>query len=510
MSVLPTLPIVVTLLSAILALLARRRPRLQEAIAVSGAVALLAAAVALLLRVAGEGVVVSRMGSWPSPFAIVLVADRLAALMVTLTGVVALTVVIYARAEVATEQRTSGFYPLLHVLLAGVCGAFLTGDLFNLFVWFEVLLIASFVLLVLGGGRRQLAGAIRYVALNLLSSAIFLTGVGMVYGVAHSLEMAELRGRLALVAEDHPGLVLAIAALMSLSFALKAGLFPLFFWLPASYPTPPAAISALFAGLLTKVGVYALLRVLTLVFPPLPGLFPTLLAAAALTMLTGVAGAYAQRDVRRILSFHIISQIGYMVMGLGLLTALDPDVRRAALAAAIFYIGHHILVKTALFLVGGTVRSLRGTEALDGLGGLAVTTPWLAALFAVFAASLAGIPPLSGFWAKLAILQAGLSAGAYLAVGAAVATGLVTLLSMLKIWNEAFFRPEPRSAAPPPEPPGRPRLALLVLPVIALAVLSLWLGLAPQALLGFAQEAAGQLLDPVEYLAAVQVPGGGG
>ena len=273
-----------------------------------------------------------------------------------LTGITGLAVAVYSLGSIDAGREAHGYHPLFHVLLMGVSMAFLTGDLFNLYVAFEVMLMASFVLLALGGERAQLEGAVKYVTLNLLSSAVFLAAVGVLYGVAGTLNMADLA--LAVQRGTAPGLVTTLACLFLVAFGIKAAVFPLFFWLPASYHTPPVAVSALFAGLLTKVGVYALVRAFTLVFTGDTALTHGLiLAVAVLTMVTGVLGAAAQFEFRRVLSFHIVSQIGYMVLGLGLFTPL-------ALAGTVFYLIHHIVVKTNLFLVGGIVKRLGGTLEL--------------------------------------------------------------------------------------------------------------------------------------------------
>jgi multicomponent Na+:H+ antiporter subunit D len=510
---LPALPIVIPLLTACVCLLFGHRARLQRGLAVLGACGLLIAAIALFARVWVDGSLVLYVGGWPAPFGITLVADLLAALMVLVAALMHLAVSTYSLANLDARRQRYGYFAFLNVMLMGVCGAFLTGDLFNLYVWFEVMLIGSFVLLVLGGGRTQLEAGIKYVTLSLLSSALFLAGVGVIYGIAHTLNMAHLSERLALAAKTDPWLVVAASVLLLLSFGLKAAVFPLYFWLPASYHTPAPAVSAIFAGLLTKVGVYALIRVFTVVLPPSSYMLHLLLILAGLTMLLGVLGAVSQSQIRRILSFHIISQIGYMVMGLALLVAPDPATRRLGVAAAVFYIAHHIVVKTNLFLIGGTVRALTGNERLDRLGGLLNRTPWLAILFLVPALSLAGLPPLSGFWAKLAIIKAGFEARQYALTVVAIFAGLLTLVSMLKIWNEAFWKPAPGDALETRDeekqsiPPLRPRrLALLVTPSVALASLTVAIGLYPQALLSASQRAADELLDRTGYVSAVVVP----
>jgi multicomponent Na+:H+ antiporter subunit D len=495
-------PVVLPLLFAGGIMVAFRRLRAQQALGVVGALLGLGAAVALAVLVWRDGPQVVHAGAWPAPIAISLVADTFAALMVLVSSIVGAAVAIYATSEVDEERRRMTFFALLLVLLAGVNGAFLTADLFNLYVCFEVMLMASFVLLVLGGDRSQMEGGLKYVTLNLFSSALFLAGVGIVAGAAHSLNLGDLSIRMPLIAAERPGLVAALAGLFLVAFGIKAALFPLHFWLPASYHTPPAAVSAVFAGLLTKVGVYALIRVFSLLFAEVSAVLDLLLMIAGATMIVGVIGAVAQFHIRRILSFHIVSQIGYIVVGLGLIGLGDETGRRLALTAAVFYIAHHILVKTNLFLVGGLIGRMRGSEDLGRLGGLKTEAPWLAALFLVPAASLAGIPPLSGFWAKLGIISAAVEAEAWLVLAAALAAGLLTLLSMVKIWNEAFWKDAPASL--PETAGGRPTLAM-VAPIVVLAVLTIAIGLAPQAVFAVADRAAAELLDPQAYLAALDV-----
>jgi multicomponent Na+:H+ antiporter subunit D len=497
-------PVVVPLLFAGGVMVAFRRLRTQQALGVTGALLGLGAAIALAVLVWREGAQVVHTGAWPAPIAISLVADTFAALMVLLSSIVGAAVAVYATSEVDEGRRRMAFFALLLVLLGGVNGAFLTTDLFNLYVCFEVMLMASFVLLVLGGDRSQMEGGLKYVTLNLFSSALFLAGVGIVAGAAHSLNLGDLSVRMPLIAAERPELVAALAGLFLVAFGLKAALFPLHFWLPASYHTPPAAVSAVFAGLLTKVGVYALIRVFSLLFAGVSVVLDFILVVAAATMIVGVVGAVAQFHIRRILSFHIVSQIGYIVVGLGLLGAGNAVTRQVALTAAVFYIAHHILVKTNLFLVGGLIGRMRGSEDLERLGGLKKTAPWLAVLFLVPAASLAGIPPLSGFWAKLGIITVAVDAGAWMVLAAALAAGLLTLLSMVKIWNEAFWKDNPRLE--PESGGGRPSTAMVV-PIVLLALLTVAIGLWPQALIEIADRAAAELLDPDAYLAALGIVG---
>jgi multicomponent Na+:H+ antiporter subunit D len=485
------LPIVVPLFTAAVSLLAWQWRPAQRWCGVGGAVALCGVALALLGAVRRHGILATQIGDWPVPFGITLVADLFSAIMVLLAGIIGLMTAIYSLAGVDRTRESFGYYPLLHVLLTGVCGAFLTGDLFNLYVWFEVMLVASFVLLALGGERAQIEGAIKYVTLNLFASAMFLTAVGILYGMAGTLNMADLAHKFGHI--DQPGLVTTVAMLFFAAFGIKAAAFPFFFWLPASYHTPPDAVTALFAGLLTKVGVYALIRSFTLLFTQDTVYTHTvILISAGLTMLIGVLGAIVQRDLRRVLSFQVVSHIGYMLMGLGLLTPLG-------LAGSVFYMVHHMIVITVLFLVGGIVYRLGGTYELRQLGGLYRAYPGVACLFLLPALSLAGIPPLSGFIAKLGLVRAGLEAQQISIVVIALGVGLLTLLSMAMVWSEVFWKSAP-DAITPHLPAGQ---AWLFLPVVGLVILSVVLGLGAEAVLPLATRVADQLLHPVDYIQTV-------
>jgi multicomponent Na+:H+ antiporter subunit D len=484
------LPIMLPLAAAAVSLPFGGRPRLQRSVALLGASGLLLAALALAVAVWREGVRASRIGGWPAPVGITLVADVFSAVMVVTAGVVGVLTVIYSLATIDRRRQAYGYYSLVLVLLAGVCGAFLTGDAFNLYVWFEVLLIASFVLLALGGERGQIEGAVKYVTLNLVSSAFFLSALGLLYGVSGTLNFADLA--LTLPTTASPGLTAALSMLFLAAFGIKAAIFPLFSWLPAAYHTPPVAVTALFSALLTKVGVYALVRVFSLVFEVDVGITrPVLLTLAALTMATGVLGAIAQNEIRRLLSFHIVSQIGYLVFGLALFSV-------ASLAGLVFFMVHVIAAKSALFFAGGAVERLCGSSELKRTGGLAGSAPGIAGLFLVAALALAGLPPLSGFVAKLALVEAGLDGRSYLLVAVALGVSVLTLFSMLKIWNEAFWKPPPSDA-----PPRRCRLpAGMVAPLATLALVTVLLGVAGGPAFAVAERAARQLVDPVEYIDA--------
>jgi multicomponent Na+:H+ antiporter subunit D len=495
MAFLVLVPILLPLFTAAFCLLLWNKHSLQRALSVLGAAGLLAASSLLLLTVAREGIQVVQVGNWPAPFGITLVADLLSGIMTTVAGVIGLAVVVYSLCGVDGRRQSFGYHPLLHILLLGVCGAFLTGDIFNMYVWFEVMLIASFVLVALGGEKGQLEGAIKYVTLNLISSALFLAAAGVLYSTVGTLNMADLAQNLSgAEASSVPNIA---GGILLISFGIKAAVFPLFFWLPASYHTPPAAISAVMAGLLTKVGVYALVRVFSLLLAhDFAYTQPLLLLIAGATMVTGVLGAAAQGEFRRILSFHIISQIGYMIMGLAIFTPL-------ALAGTIFYLVHHIIVKTNLFLIAGITHRLKGTDELARLGGLYRERAWLALLFLVPALSLAGLPPLSGFWAKFALVRAGLEAEHYLLIATALAVSLLTLFSMTKIWGEAFWKQPQPGHTTPPDRASMGQVRWMAIPSLILAALTVALGLNAEPLFAIANLTAEQLLNPTLYIQAV-------
>lgn len=498
MNSLIVLPILLPLLVGAACVVAWSYVAAQRVLTLAGSIVYLAVSVVLLERVASEGIQAVQKGDWIAPFGITLVADMFSAAMVATTGVVTLVIVVYSLGSMDRPREAWGYYPLFNILIMGVSGAFLTGDIFNLFVWFEVLLISSFVLLALGGERAQLEGAIKYVTLNLVASAFFLAAVGILYAMAGSLNMADLSQRLGSAAD--PGLVTTLAVLFLVAFGIKGAIFPLFFWLPASYHTPPVAISAIFGGLLTKVGVYALIRVFTLLFLNNVDYTHTIILwVGAITMVTGVLGAVAQYEFRRLLSFHIVSQIGYMVMGLGFFTPL-------AMAGTVFFIVHNIFVKTNLFLVSGVSHRIHGTYDLKKLGGLYRAHPWVGMLFLLSALSLAGVPPLSGFFGKLMLVKAGLRIEQFVVVAAALGVSLLTLFSMTKIWAEAFWKPLPEGTET--HAPGA-GMGLMLGGIVTLAVLAVVMGVAAGPLFTLAQQAGEQLTNPAPYIEAVlRVRGG--
>jgi multicomponent Na+:H+ antiporter subunit D len=467
-----------------------RSVKLQQILGVAALVACVGMSVAVLVHVSEHGPVAIDVGGWPAPMGITLVADLLSSLLLTIALITVLAVFIYAIGQPRADKRAFYFHPLYLVLAAGVCAAFLTGDLFNLFVAFEIMLCSSYVLITLGGRREQVRSGMTYVVINLVASTLLVTTIGLIYAATGSVNMADVAVRLQ---DVPPGVAEALGALLLITFGIKAAIFPLFFWLPDSYPTAPVTVTAVFAGLLTKIGLYAIIRTQTLMFPTDGEPAFLLLAVAAATMVVGVLGAIAQDDMKRILSFHIVSQIGYMLFGLGLFSV-------SGIAGAVFFIIHQIPVKTALFLVTGLVETLTGTGALHSLGGLIRRSPFTAAMFLIAGLSLAGLPPLSGFFGKLALVQAGFSAEVWLVTGISLVVSLLTLYSMTKIWAGVFWG-EPQEPPPLPSARGEGKLRapkLMNAATLGLVGITLAIAIFAQPLWDLSERAAQDLLDPAQ------------
>lgn len=483
--------IVVPVIAAAGGLAAASQRRLRDAITLSTLTVLTVAAVGLLIGVEQNGPVVLRVGDWHPEIGIVLVADLFAALVLMVAVATILVVEIFALGQRGTRQGADPTVagPTLLVLTSGVSLAVLTGDLFTLFVAFEMILVASYVLLTHRGGRWQIRSGMTYVAMNLFASTLFILGVAYVYTATGTVNMALLGERIPALPD---GVRIGIGLWFLVVFGTKAAMFPLFSWLPDSYPTAPTTITAVFAGLLTKIGVYTLIRFNLLT--NMDDLGGVILVIAGATMLVGVAGALAQDDVKRILSFHVVSQIGYMLMGLGLFTV-------AGVAGAILFLLHQIPVKTVLFLVGGLIEDDQGTSALDRVAGLAARRPLIALLFAIPALSLAGIPPFSGFVAKLALVDAGIAKASVPIVVVSLIGSLLTLLSMTKIWLGVFWG-DPTPAASVVETPPRSRSTMQGATMLAVAG-TLAVALTAGPLWTMSERAAADLINGQRYTQAV-------
>jgi len=493
MSAVVGLVVALPLIGAMVSLGVRNRASIRDLVTIVTLATVSSMAIALLVEVEANGSVVVRVGGWSPELGIVLVADMFAVLVLAVSMVTITLVEVFAvgqrRSQSGADPRITA--PMMLVLTAGVALSVLTGDLFTLFVAFELMLVASYVLLTHQGRRGQVRSGMTYVVINLFASTLFLFGVAFVYAATGTVNFALLADRIPELATE---LRWGIGLWFLVVFGTKAAMFPLFSWLPDSYPTAPTTITAVFAGLLTKIGVYVMIRFHTLM--GMDDLGPVILTIAGLTMIVGVLGALAQDDMKRILSFHIVSQIGYMMMGLGLFSV-------AGVAGAIIFVVHQIPVKTVLFLVSAMVETDRGTSALSKLGGLVSQRPWLAAGFALPALSLAGLPPFSGFVAKLALVDAGIASASTVIVVVALVGSALTLLSMVKIWMGVFWGAPSEDALP--EPKG---WSLMGWGAAAATVLTLVIAVVAGPLWDMSERAASELLDGETYVTSVLDPSG--
>lgn len=479
------LPIVLPLLGAGVTILVGRSRRAQRIVSVAVLSALVANAVALVILVDRDGPIVARAGGWIPPMGITLVADRLSTITLTAASIALLLVVINAIGHPGTERHHVGFQSVYLVMTAGVGGALLAGDLFNLFVAIEMMLTASYVLITLGGRVDQVRSSMTYVVISLVASSFFLVGISFIYASTATVNLAELAGRLEQI---DPGMRLALAVVFLIVFGIKAGLFPLCFWLPDSYPNAPSPVAAIFAALLTKIGVYAIIRTQTLLFSEV---VPTwmLMSVAVATMLVGVLGAIAQDDLRRLLSFLIISSIGFMLVGISLFTVLG-------VTAAIMYMINQVLLKSGLFLAGGLVQQAGGSARLSELHGMIRRAPIVAVLFLIPAWSLIGIPPMAGFPTKFVLFDAAAASGYWWVLGFAVLAALLTLFAMMRAFVAIFWGDDT-------DEQKRPLPRLMVGPTVALALLMIGLGIFAGPFYDLCHRAAIDLLHPQGYLDAV-------
>jgi multicomponent Na+:H+ antiporter subunit D len=486
-------PLVICIGAGGLLMMLRKNIRQHPPIALVALGLLIIADALLLLRVLENGPVVMTMGRWLPPFGITFAADILGVLFALTAAIVAFFGALFARMDIDHSERRYGFYPFLMMMMAGVSGAFLTGDIFNLYVWFEVLLISSFGLIVLGSRHDQLDGALRYAFLNLIATTVFLVTTGYLYGVFGTLNMADIARKAEGLRGTAP--VTTLAVLYFFAFAMKAAAFPLNFWLPASYHTPRSVVSALFAGLLTKVGIYALLRTGLTLFPyefqHFSGVFAI---GAALTMLLGAFGALAQNDIRKIMAFLVISGIGVMLMGLALGQTL-------ALAGTIFYAMHSMLAMTAIFMLTGLMYRRSDTPNLSESGGLYVASPLLTAIALVLILSVAGLPPLSGLWPKVMLVKAGLDVGAFWLVAVLLISAFLTTMALGRMFLFSFWRPAPNGKLLPAFEIKHHSSAMIAL--IGLTIPLVLTGFYPEPVVAISLRAAEWLQNPQPYIDAV-------
>lgn len=493
------LTIIAHLFTAILLLFFWDKVNAQRWVSVAGNIIILIFGAKLFSKTWEVGIITMQAGGWKAPFGITLVSDGLSSTLVLLTCIAGLAISVFSTVGVSTSRIKYGYFPILHFLLMGLNGAFLTGDIFNLYVWFEVIIISSFVLMTIGGRKTQIEGAIKYVAMNLLASVIFLTAIAILYGLTGTLNMADLSIQIAKV--QNRELVNVTALLFFVGFGIKSAVFPLYFWLPSSYHTPPSAIAAAFGGLLTKVGIYAMLRVFTLIFVPDEFTKNLFLVVAVATLLTGAFGAVIKHDIRKMFSYLIVCHIGYMIAGLGMFTEM-------AFVGVIFYMIHDIIVKTNLFLMTGIIYKIKGTVNMDKLGGLYEDYPKISILMGVILFSLVGIPPLSGFWPKIYLFQEGFLSNSYVVIGALIFASFVTLYVIARMWSEVFWKESPDGKL---QTDGLKSMKpyqrwLLVMPVVGLAGVSLFIGFGAESVILVAKHIASEMIDTTPYINAVMHP----
>ncbi|MFQ5848553.1 MAG: complex I subunit 5 family protein [Candidatus Methylomirabilales bacterium] len=488
MKALVVLPILVPLATAILTIFLGRSLRGKVAVSLLGGGTTLASALLLLHTVWSQGTVVHAMGNWPPPFGIILVADLLSSGMVVLSSVVGIAALCYSIGYVEEEGQRLAYHPLFHLLLMGIHGAFLTGDIFNLFVFFEILLIASYALVAFAGEDYQLEASLKYATINLIASAGFLVAVGALYGVMGTLNMADLSLKISRLQDAGP--LPAIFLLFVAVFGVKASLFPFYFWLPDAHSSAPTPISAMLSGVLIKVGVYSILRVSSVIFVPLrPDVQGWILALAAVTMVVGACGALAQSDIKRLLAYSSVGQMGYVLLGVGIGTPL-------ALVSTLLFLVNHALAKAMLFLLAGEVIEATGTREMGGMGGLGRQMPWTSGAFLVGAMAISGVPPLFGFFAKFLLIKAALEAGYDFLAALGAVLAIVTMWYLFGAWQQVFWgEGSGRTLHAVPRLMRGPGLVLAGLILVGTIFLN--------PLVDFLRAVEGQLENPGGYITAV-------
>lgn len=494
-------PIVITILGGSFLLMIRRNTSVHAPLAMIIFGILTLSNGALLWTVAENGPIAMTMGRWLPPFGITFNADLAGAAFAFLAALIAFVGTIYSMAYPDRESLHYGYYPFFMLLMTGVCGAFLTGDIFNLYVWFEVLLISSFGLLTLGSTRAQLDGGVKYAVLNLLATTFFLIAVGYTYGIFGTLNMADLTRKAKDVADTAP--LYTVAALFAFAFAMKAAAFPLNFWLPASYHTPKITVSAVFAGLLTKVGVYSLIRVLVMILPEYKAGFTGMLSViAVLTMLIGAFGALAQTELKRMLGYFVISGIGSVLAGVAISSYLG-------ITGGLLYAFHSIIVMTALyFVVGGIMKMSDGETRITHLGGYYRAFPFFSWMFLILAFGVAGLPPFSGFWPKVLLVEGAIAEQQSIIAGAILLTGFLSSIAVGRVWIYVFWRGGPEwtpdgADGAPPKPMEAGTKAAIYLPVFILTAFVFGFGVLPEQAIRIADGAAYGLIDPTLYVERV-------
>lgn len=451
-------------------------------------------AFAVMVKVQTDGILTVTFGNWPAPFGITMVADGMSTMLVFTSLVLSFFIAWYSFETIGTGREKHFYYPGLMFILTGVTGAFTTGDIFNLFVFFEVLLMSSYLLIVLGGEKKQLRESIKYILVNVVSSALFVIAVAYLYSVVGTLSMADISVKIADIGQ--PGIVTTLAVLFLMVFGLKAAVFPLYFWLPSSYGAAPMPVLALFGALLTKVGIYAITRVYTLFFVhDISFTHELLMVLSILTIVFGCIGALATFNAKQIIIYNIVIAVGVILFGVA-------QMNETAIEGALFYLVHDMIIKAALFMLVGVLIYVAGTADLRKMGGLMKTYPLFGWVYLIAAFGLAGIPPLSGFVGKLLIIQGGFEAGNVWLTIILLVSSLIVLLSVIRIFLYAFWGEEGQSVAI-----NKGSYRNMMWPTVLLVILSVVYGVGAEWFVPFMDSAAKTLMDPSIYVEAVMKGG---
>lgn len=483
------LPLLIPAFTAVILIFLKERVDLQRIIsAVSVFLNILVAGI-IVYQVSTKGIQTLYMGGWLPPYGIVFVADMFAALLVLIGAIVGAACLFFSFASIGEERERFYYYPFFHFLLTGVFGSFLTGDLFNLFVCFEVLLVASYALIVLGGFKGQLRETLKYVLVNVISSSLFVATLAYLYAATGTLNMAHLSMRVTEAGQG--GVMNVIAVLLLIVFSIKAGLL-LFFWLPDSYSAPPVAVRALFGALLTKVGLYAITRTFTLIFIQEPGLTHSLIAwMAGATMILGAIGALAYNDLGRIFNYNIIISVGFIAFGISVAT-------QDSLNGVVFYLMHDMVAKALLFFLCGMIISASGTDRLKEMGGLIRRYPWTGWMFFVLTLALVGVPPLSGFAGKVMMVRSGFGQNHVALALIALASSFIVLYSLIKVFQQVFWGGEKREEQVKPL-----HYKAMMAPAAVLFAIVILMGVGAETVNGYVSQAGAVLADPALYINAV-------
>lgn len=497
MSNLPMLPVLIPMLTGIIMMFTRKKVMLHRWLSMVSSLLMLVASLGLFLRIRESGMLVFCAGGWSAPFGIVFAMDLFSAIMVILSAVLSFTGLLFSFRTIDRECESHDYYLLWQFLMMGINGTFITGDIFNMFVFFEIMLMASYVILVIGSSKEQLRETFKYLLINILSSTVFLIALGVLYAMIGSMNMADIAYKLSILPQA--GYISLLAMVFLGVFATKAAMFPFYIWLPQVHTVAASAVSSIFSGLLIKVGVYAMMRVYTLMFIGQPELTHSCLAVlAVITMLLGGIGAVGQSNFKRILAYSSISQVGYMIAGIGLFSV-------SSIAASIFYIFHHGITKGCLFLTAGITEKITHTKDLNKMGGLLSSYPLLGWTFFIMAMSMAGVPPLSGFFGKFTIGSAAAGQHNYWMLAFSLAAGFLTLFYMTKIFIRAFWGTAPQEY----KPYAGFNYIQSMAPCLILMAVSILLGIFAEPAMQICQEAASQMMEPDYYIDTVlNVQGG--